>query len=475
MNKNLLKAYDSDQFRDNGHKLVDLLADYMHDCLNSPAFPVLPWKDPADQEEYWKEFFYSDNPPDIAGFYSDFLEKSIHIHHPRYAGHQVVPPVPLAALTAMLEAFTNNGMAIYEMGPAATAMEKVVIDWLNGIIGWEEQANGLMTSGGSIGNLTALLTARQAFAGRDSWEEGVNDKMGVLVSTEAHYSVERAIKIMGLGEKGLVKVPVDEQYRIKTTLLPGILEDCRSKGIQVFALIGNACSTSTGKYDDLIALGDFCQENHIWFHVDAAHGGPAMFSEKYRHLVAGLEKANSIVIDFHKMMLTPALTTAVLFRDGKTSFEAFAQKAQYLLSKKGNINWWDGAGRTLECTKKPMAVKVYLLVKTFGAALFEAYIEHTYGLAREFAEMILSRPGFELAVMPDSNIVCFRCVPGYSDPAALNALNEDIRKSLKESGRFYIVQTRIDGRVFLRVSLMNPFTKPEDLIDLLAEIEARMA
>ncbi|MFC2107365.1 pyridoxal phosphate-dependent decarboxylase family protein [Bacteroidota bacterium] len=466
----LNNAYDPEEFRKKGHQLIDMLADYMQSCLSNGDFPVLPWQEPAEQEKYWKEFFNSDKNLDVDDFFQDFLEKSIHIHHPKYIGHQVVPPLPITALSAMIEAFTNNGMAIYEMGPAAAAMEKTVIDWLINLIGWDDKSNGLMTSGGSLGNLTAMLAARQAFQETDIWEDGIADNLAVMVSSESHYSIERAVKIMGLGEKGIIKIPVDDNFRIKTDMLTDILEKSKKQGLKVIALVGNACSTSTGIYDDLDKLGDFCHDKNIWFHVDAAHGGPAILSEKYKYLVNGIEKADSIVLDFHKMMLAPALTTAVLYKNAHTSYEAFAQKASYLLNKKGEINWWDGAGRTIECTKKPMSVKVFMMIKLYGKELFDEFVTHTFDLAREFASLIESLQEFELAAQPDSNIVCFRSTPEGYKKEKLNELNSSIRNNLKENGRFYIVQTIINGNIYLRVSIMNAFTTIEILKDLLHEI-----
>lgn len=461
------KAYDPEQFRENGHRLIDMLADYMKTCLDNEEMPVLPWKEPLEQEKYWKGVLNASGSFSVEAFFMDYLEKSNHIHHPHYAGHQVVPPLPLTALANLMEAFTNNGMAVYEMGPASSAMEKVVIDWLLGFLGWQIEGGGMLTSGGSLGNLTAMLAARQAYKGLDMWENGSGKGMAVMVSSESHYSIERAVKIMGLGERGVISIPVDGNFRMQVNRLQDILDDAVEQGLSVFALAGNACSTSTGKYDSLTALGEFCQKNNIWFHVDAAHGGPAIFSEKYKHLVNGIEMADSVVVDFHKMMLVPALTTAVLYKNRKSPFEAFTQKARYLLQDKGELNWWDSAGRTIECTKKPMSVKVFLMIKMFGAGLIEKFVDKTYDLARDFALEINSTDDFELAVQPDSNIVCFRYKPEGALESELNGLNSSLRSSIREAGVFYIVQTIIKGQVYLRVSLMNPFTSIDMLRNLL--------
>ncbi len=462
------KAYNPESFRKEGHLLVDLLADYLQDCLTQKDMPVLPWINPDDHHQDWKEFLDKESNP--TEFYKKFITQSNHLHHPNYIGHQVVPPLPIAALTDLMATFSNNGMAIYEMGPAATAIERNVIEWLLAFFGWGENANGLLTSGGSLGNLTGLLAARQAVKEYDVWESGVDGNLAVMVSAESHYSVDRSVRIMGLGDKGIIKLPVDDQHRIKVDLLPGILSNAKNEGKIVMALVGNACSTSTGIYDHNDEMANFCAENNIWFHIDGAHGGAAIISDKYRYLTKGIEKADSVVIDFHKMMLTPALTTAVIFKNGKTSYEAFTQKASYLLNKKGEINWYDGAGRTIECTKKAMGLKVYLMIKTYGTELFSSYVDQTYDLSREFAELIKNTDDFELAISPDSNILCFRIVDKNISEDKMNTINAQIREQLKLDGKFYIVQTVVNGKVYFRITIMNPFTSIEILNELITTI-----
>ena len=171
-------------------------------------------------------------------------------------------------------------------------------------MGWDENANGLLTSGGSLGNLTGLLAARQAVKEYDVWETGVQRDLAVMVSAESHYSVDRAVKIMGLGENGVIKLPT-KNHKIKTDALLGLLKGAKENGRKVIAVVGNACSTSTGIYDPIDEMADFAGKTTFGFMLTEHNGGPAMISEKYKHLTKGMEKADSIVIDFHKMMLTP--------------------------------------------------------------------------------------------------------------------------------------------------------------------------
>ncbi|MBW6490168.1 MAG: aminotransferase class I/II-fold pyridoxal phosphate-dependent enzyme [Lentimicrobium sp.] len=462
MNKMLQQAFDPEEFRKEGHKLVDLLTTYLTDCFSSQTMPVLPPSVPDELFAFWTADL---KKPDfnLQEFYTTLLSQSNHIHHPGYIGHQVVPPAPISALTEMLEAMLNNGMAIFEMGPAATAIEKVVIGWLSKHIGFGAEADGILTSGGSAGNLTALLAARQAMSNFNIWEEGndSNQPFALMVSAEAHYSVSRAARIMGWGEKGFVKVPVNDRMQLDASKLEETLIDAQNSGIKVIALVGNACSTSTGTYDPLDQMADFAARHNLWFHIDGAHGGAAVMTEKYTHLTKGIDRADSVVIDFHKMMLTPALTTAVIFRNGNHSFETFAQKAEYLLSQTQKP-WYDGAIRTLECTKKMLGVKVYAMIRQYGDDLFREYITYAYDLGLSFAKFIEEQPDFELAVKPDCNIVCFRyCPKDFSGD--LNTLNASIRINILKDARFYVVQTQVNGKTFLRVTLMNPFTTLADL------------
>jgi L-2,4-diaminobutyrate decarboxylase len=464
MNDILRKAYDPATFRKEGHELVDMIANYLQDCLDHKSMPVLPWADANEQHQDWKAFF--DDNGNIQSVFKKFLDQSNHLHHPKYIGHQVVPPLPMAALSDLLAAFTNNSLAIYDMGPAGTAIERNVIEWLLGFLGWDENANGIITSGGSLGNLTGLLAARQAVKEYDVWDRGVQGDLAVMVSSESHYSVDRSVKIMGLGESGVIKLPV-RNHKIRVDALPDMLRQANNEGKKVMALVGNACSTSTGIYDHNDEMADFCQANNIWFHIDGAHGGAAILSEKYKYLTRGIERADSIVIDFHKMMLTPALTTAVLFKDGNKSYESFAQKASYLLDKNGEIPWYDGAGRTIECTKKAMGLKVYMMIKTYGNQLFSSYVDKTYDLAREFEAYINTSDDFELGAIPESNIVCFRLKNPKGDS---NKQVAAIRKKIVRDGEYYIVQTVIDGNVYFRTTIMNPFTNMEILKGLIEKI-----
>ncbi len=452
-----MKTYfNAEDFRITAHNAVDQLAN----LISNPSDKVIPYQKPEDALAFWKDF----QPNSIEDLFQTVIDKSTKLHHPQYMGHQVVPPVPLSTLAGFVSEFLNNGMAVYEMGMAFNPMERLVCEWMNQKIGYDTKSNGIITSGGTLGNLTALLTARAKLT--EVWSEGHSDKLAIMVSEEAHYCVDRAARIMGLGNEGVIKIPVNDKYKMRTDLLESELDKAREKGLKVFAIIGSAGSTSTGAYEDLESMATFAAKHNVWFHVDAAHGGAGLFSEKYKHLLNGIHLADSVVIDFHKMMMVPALATAVLYKNGQDSYNTFHQKAQYLWASEEE-DWYNSGKRTFECTKLGMCFKVYAIWKIYGENIFTQNVEKLHENAEVFASLVEEHPHFELAIKPESNIVNFRYI--HSDKN-LNELNSGLRQKLIENGNFYIVQTVLKGKVFLRVSLMNPLTNEEHLYKLLEEL-----
>ena len=463
------KAYSAEDFRKMGHQMIDQLADHLHTSIEGKSQRVIDWQIPEDEHLFWRNFMENGNPDDIT---QNLIQRCIHIHHPRYMGHQISPVVPITGLTNLLSAVLNNGMGIFEMGAAPTAMERVVTDMLCQIIGFDSSAGGFITSGGTLANLTALLSARQNFIRKNNLDPDAPGKLGVLVSEEAHYCVDRAVKIMGMGSSGIISVPVDDQFCLRTELLESSLEEAGKSGIQVIAVIGSAPSTAAGIYDDLDFMASFAERHGIWFHVDGAHGGAAIFSSKYKSLLKGVEKADSVVIDGHKMMMMPAITTALLFKDRKNSHLTFKQKADYLLEESEEEDWYNLAKRTFECTKHMMCLHWYTLLKIHGNTLFDDFVTRLYDLAREFGEIIKSDPDFELAVEPMSNILCFRYLGSSSESTDLNENNKKLRQKILEDGTYYIVQTKLRDIHYLRTTIMNPFTTIEDFQGLLAKIKS---
>lgn len=469
------QAFAPEAFRAQGLALVNFLADHLQRTQQGRG-PAVPWQEPADTLAYWQADFASPVQPDPLPLWQAITERVTQLHHPQYMGHQVATPAPQAALMGLLSSFLNNGMAVYEMGMASNPIERVLTDFLARKIGFDQESGGFLTSGGTLANLTALLAARAVVCPDDIWEAGTYDhKLAVMVSEEAHYCVDRAVRVMGLGADGIIKVSTNAAYQMQTEHLEAALAQAQQKGIQVIAVVASACSTSTGSYDDLVAIADFCEKHGLWMHVDGAHGGAVVLSEKYKSLVEGIERADSVIVDFHKMLLTPALSTAVVFRRGGDAYHTFHQRAQYLWDDPEAEEWFNSGKRTFECTKLMMALKTYTLLRSYGEDLFAAHLDYVHDLARYFAHYLSEQPDFEVAVEPQSNIVCFRYVPPGSrrEPAELNALNSRLRRRMLEQGDFYIVQTTLRGSVYLRVSLMNPLTSSQTLEKLVEALRVQ--
>lgn len=453
------KVFDPEEFRRLGHNLIDMLADNLAYNTSSARPKVIDFVDPDQNLTDWQNY-ESTNPED---YFRKVMENSMQLHHPAYIGHQVSPPAPLSALAAMEGMLINSGGAIYEMSAASSTIERVVIDSLKPYFGFHD-GDGIITSGGTLANLTAMICARNVKAPGEVWKNGSEARFAFMVSEEAHYCIDRAVRVMGWGDTGIIKVPVDNSFRIRTHLLETYYQEATQKGIHVLGIVGSAPTTSTGIYDDLTALGKFSRDYDLWYHIDAAHGGPAVFSDTYRHLMSGCELADSITVDAHKMMMVPSLTTMLFFRNSHDSYRTFAQQADYLWNSSVE-EWYNYGKRTMECTKIMLSIRIHALMLHYGVKIFGSNIDRCYGLAQSFADMIDRNENFELAVRPHSNIVCFRI---KADNGALtDHLNKEVRKAALHDGRFYIVQTSLKGSTWLRVSIMNPLTTETHLAFLL--------
>lgn len=437
--------YDAETFRKNAHAIVDQLAEHH---AESPG-PVVPWVAPPAQVEAWHDEFQGGADP--VALFERVIAGATHLHHPGFVGHQVTAPLPVTAIASFVSGYLNNGAAIYEMGPVSSAMERVVARFLTSRLGYGPSADAVFTSGGSAGNLTALLAARERAVAR----RGTDDLRGAVVTCEeTHYSTARAVRVMGWGDAGTIRVASDDRFKLRPELLGEAVARAEAAGRHVVAVVASACSTSTGAFDPLPEVADFCAERGLWLHVDGAHGASFVLS-RHRGLLRGIERADSVVWDAHKMMLCPALVTAVLFKDGRDSYAAFqGTKAAYLLEDDENAPY-DSAVRTLECTKGMIILGLYAALAVHGEAVIGRYLDEVVDRAAELASR-LERAGFEVPVKPECNIVCFRA-PGDDDA------QERIRRQILEQGHFYVVKTKLRGRTYLRTTLINPRTTAADL------------
>lgn len=463
----IARAYDPDAFRRDGHWLIDTVADALSGWQRRDG-AVVPWRRPEDAVAAWAA---APADADIVDDLGKIMAESTALSHPHYMAHQVPPPLPGAALAELVSAILNNGMAVYEMGPSAVPIELVVVDWMRRQLGFSDAAGGVLTSGGSLGNLTALLAMRQVQAGFDAWQVGSTGgpPLAVITSNDAHYSIARTLGIMGWGEAGAIAAPVDARHHLTVAAAANALRQARDRGARVIGIVAAAGSTATGAFDPLDELADFAAAEKLWLHVDAAHGGGVALSPQHRSKLRGIDRADSVVWDAHKLLMMPALVTAVLFKREGHAYEAFAQQASYLYANATAANqWWDLGTRTLECTKRMMAIELWCTLRVHGEKLFIDIVDRLLALGTALADKLAAAADFELAVVPESNIVCYRHRPKALAPGIeLDTHNQTLRKRVVKQGKFYIAGTQLESGYYLRSAIMNPLILDEDLDELI--------
>ena len=478
---NLLNdAFSPTIFRAAALEWQRLLADHLQRLTDRESV-VLNWTEPQAailDAARWMNLTPTGSVDSIVTRLGDIVKKMLssgqNLHHPHYIGHQVPASVPLAGLFDAVCSVTNQVMAIYEMGPWATAVEHALVNALCEKVGWSsETSTGLLTHGGSLANLTALLTARNVCLPQ-SWELGVPSNTVLITHADAHYCVSRSAGILGLGTRQVVKATLDSLGHMDPDLLDKLITQQKMQGRQILAVSACACSTPTGAFDDLIRIAEVCEKHHVWLHVDAAHGGGLLMSRRHRTRLAGIENADSVVWDAHKMMFVPALCAAVLYKNQAHRFETFQQTAPYLFDPSApGMADFDSGMRTVECTKRATGFGLWGLWSLFGERIFEQLVDRTIEMTQSFHQMLIDAPDFQPMHAPECNILAFRYTPdsmNHASPAEIDQLQRTLRTSLIRSGHFYIVQTTLNQRAALRVCLMNPMTTVQDLAELLEAI-----
>ena len=466
-------------FKELGQIVLKKLADYVSDSRKEKVH-VLKQEHPEkiagklNLEKLIREG--SLNNENIEEWLHDYLMYSQHMHHPHYIGHQVAVPHLSAGLADMIHGVINNPMAIYEMGPPAASIEKVIINWMLEKIGWFQadelhesddkliKGGGVLTHGGSLANLTAMLAAR-ASIDPGAWSDGVDEKLVVLVPQSSHYSLARAVSIMGMGASKLINMPTDKNEVVLVEEARKLILEEKNKGHKIMALVANACATSTGLYDPVDELAELCLSHNLWFHVDGAHGAGALLLDKEKHLLKGVEKADSMIWDAHKMLRTSALSAAVLVKDFNKLNRTFRQEGDYLIFKKDQIGF-DFLHNTVECTKNGLGPKVFWALAAEGEKSLANNIQLLYDNAKSFYKFFAEQEDFTCPYFPESNILCFR----YTGKSNSDDLQLDIRRELTKNGNFYITVTTIKGKRYLRLTIMNELTGLKHIKALAREI-----
>lgn len=469
-------------FLSDAEKVIFSLNEYYEDSKNARK-PVIFQKPIAELKYHFDLDSYAKNggmsEKGLMSFLDKYLNSTTRMHHPGYFAHQVAPVHYSGVLGTLIDSFINNVTSIYEMGSGATCVEYFIINWLLKKVGWQpapwevdnaaeglDFAGGILTHGGSLANLTGLIAARKKLV-PDVWKKGNPNDLALLASSDCHYSIERAAGILGIGKNSIYHLDVDKRGAIIPEQLSSAHGRLLQDGKRPVALVANACSTAVGIYDPLEEIGDYCNEKGIWLHIDGTHGASALLSQKHKTLLRGIEKANSITWDAHKLMQTPALCAALLVRDHRTIDNAFEQEASYIFHEKEQPGF-DFIHRTVECTKPGLGLKLFLVLALYGENRLSAYIDRQFALTLQAYEYIEERDDFDCPVKPQSNVLCFR-IKG-SDRLQLT-----LRDKVNKNGNFYLSTTLFKNVRYLRIVVMSSNTQMTHIKRLVKELRKQSA
>ncbi len=427
-----------------------------------------PVRDPGFLPKIRRTVRRSASRLDAVRIVREFAESSLHLCHPRYASHQVVAPIPVAALVEPVIAALNNGVAIWEMSPAAMVIERDLINRFKKLFGYPAGAEGTSVGGGSYANLTAMLAARARLEPR-AWATG-RARIAILAGAQTHYSISRAAGILGLGAESVFSIPTDELHRTDPEAAPAAFRAARRAGFRRFILVVTCGSTATGSCDDLEALTRVTLREGAWMHVDAAHGGGLIFSRRHRQMLRGIGRADSLAFDPHKMLFMPLTASVVLVRDGRALRNAFEQYAPYIFGNRAR-EYPDIGQFTIACSQRADALKTWLTWKAYSPALWDELISGVCDVARAAYEHCLHSKILAPAHEPQTNILCFGLRHGPKPVKASDRLHTAIKNGVNASGEAYISSTILNGRRQLRLVVMNPRTTEGDIVRLLKIVE----
>jgi L-2,4-diaminobutyrate decarboxylase len=407
-------------------------------------------------------------------------EHGIDLSHPHSAAHLQPPVLQVAVDADALASASNASMDTYDSGPATLAIEQWVVRSLAALAGFGPRADGVLTPGGSISNLLAVLIARDSAAaatGVDVRRNGLQglDNPVVFCSELAHFSVQRACAALGLGEQAAITIPADENFRMRTDVLA---DELAKSGRTPVAVVATAGTTDYGSIDAIAPIAALAREYGAWLHVDAAYGFGALFSDRLAPLLADVSLADSVTLDLHKIGWQPAATSVLLVAD-RNRFAALDRSVDYLNPADDIDSGLDGLlGRSLQTTRRPDAVKVATTLTAYGRTGLGAMLDACHELAHAAAARVVADSNLELLAPVTLTTVVFRVAAQGLDAAATDALQGEVRRRLLTSGRVLIGRTKVpprDGRpaaVGLKLTLLNPNATATDLEDLLDQVVA---
>jgi aromatic-L-amino-acid decarboxylase len=378
------------------------------------------------------------------------VPKSFNTAGPGYLAYVPGGGLPHAAVADLIADVVNRYVGVFAAAPALAQLEANVVAWFAGLAGYPQTARGLLTSGGSLANFTALVTARR---------ERLPEQFlaGTLyASDQAHHSVQKAALLAGFPPASVRSIPSDARFRIRLDLLAERVEADRRAGCLPFLVVANAGSTNTGAVDPLEPLADLCARQRLWLHVDAAYGGFFLLTERGRRALAGIERADSIVLDPHKSLFLPYGTGALVVRDGAALYRAHSVAADYMPPLSEDADLIDFCEISPELSRPFRGLRVWLPLKLLGAAPFRAALDEKLDLARWAAEQLRAMPHVAILAEPELSLLAFRLAPpGLAGGAALNRLNRDWLARVNARRRVYLTGTMLGDRFALRICILS--------------------
>ncbi|MDK1475623.1 aspartate aminotransferase family protein [Streptomyces sp. 549] len=408
-----------------------------------------------------------------------YLRDAVYFHHPRYLGHLNCPVVIPALVGEAVLSSVNSSLDTWDQSIGGTLIERRLIDWTTQRIGLGSAADGIFTSGGTQSNLQAMLLARdeacrlvQKNSETPRRKAEILPQLRILTSECSHFSIAKSAALLGLGYDAVIAVPCGEDKRMQADALARELDACAREGLVVMAVVATAGTTDFGSIDPLPEIAELCRRHETWFHVDAAYGCGLLVSPRRRHLLNGIELADSVTVDYHKSFFQPVSSSAVLVRDRNTLRHA-TYHADYLnparVDEERIPNQVD---KSIQTTRRFDALKLWMTLRVMGADGVGELFDEVVDRAADGWSLLTADPRFEVVVRPQLSTLVFRYLPpDNSDPALCDAVNLHAREALFASGEAVVAGTVVDGRHYLKFTLLNPQTTLRDIatvLDLIA-------
>ncbi|HSE23507.1 MAG TPA: pyridoxal-dependent decarboxylase [Pyrinomonadaceae bacterium] len=412
------------------------------------------------------------------------FDLSRHNGHPRFFGYVASPSTPIGAYADLVASTLNANITCWRSGPAGTEVERLVVRWLGQLISYDDDASGLLTSGGSMANMIALLIAARRTLGPDVrtkglWQSG--SPLTIYASNEAHLSVAKAADILGFGRDSIRTVACDQRHRLIPAHLRQLIQEDLKNGFRPSCVVGSAGTVNTGVVDPLHEVAEIAHEFEMWFHVDGAYGAPGVMDPEKKKLFHGLAQADSVSLDPHKWLYVPVDVGCLLFRDSETAASTFRTDEADYIKLHGHQDdeafaFWDYG---IELSRRFRALKVWFTLRYYGAERIAQSIAEDNALAQYLAFLVDEAEDLELLAPVELSICCFRYLPykilaqwNGASPGdrqmldrALNDFNERLMSRVQTSGRAYLSNAMIDGRFALRACITNFRTTKQDIDD----------